>query len=87
MSASRVSAWFFCDGGRQQVVRDLLHLLGQQRGAEDLQQSQYALHLVQVGDAALQQHHVFGLFDEGFERSTRFAERVVQLAADEIERL
>ena len=68
-------------------MRDLLHFLGQQRGAEDLEQSQHALHLVQVGDAALQQHHVFGLFDEGFERGARLAERVVQLAADEIERL
>ena len=74
-------------GGRLQVVGDLLHFLGQQRGAEDLQQPQYALHLVQVGDAALQQHHVFGLFDKGLERGARLAERVVQLAADEIERL
>ena len=74
-------------GGRLQVERDLLHFLGQQRGAENFEQSQYALHLVQVGDAALQQHHVFGLFDEGFERGARLAERVVQLAADEIESL
>ena len=74
-------------GGRQQVVRDLLHFLGQQRGAEDFQQAQHALHLVQVGHAALQQHHVFRLFDEGLERGARLAERVVQLAADEIERL
>ena len=74
-------------GRRQQVLRDLLHFLGQQRGAEDLQQSQHALHLVQVGDAALQQHHVFGLLDVGLERGARFAERVVQLAADQVERL
>ena len=72
-------------GGRQQVLSDLLHLFGEQRGAEDLQQAQHALHLVQVGDAALQQHDVFGLFDVGFERRARFAERVVQLATDEIE--
>ena len=73
--------------GRQQVLRDLLHFFGQQRSAEDLQQPQYALHLVKVGDAALQQHHVFGLLDKSLERGTRLAERVVQLAADEIERL
>ncbi len=72
---------------RQQVLGDLLHFFGEQRGAEDLQQSQHALHLVQVADAALQQHDVFGLFDEGFERGARLAERVVQLAADQIERL
>ena len=73
--------------GREQVVGDLLHLLGEQRGAEDLEQAQHTLHLVQVRYAALQQHHVFGLLDVGFERRARFAERVVQLAADEIERL
>ena len=72
---------------RQQVLGDLLHFLGEQRRAEDLQQSQHALHLVQVADAALQQHDVFGLLDEGFERGARLAERVVQLAADQIERL
>ena len=42
---------------------------------------------MQVRHAALQQHDVFGLLDEGLERGARFAERVVQLAADEIERL
>ena len=74
-------------GRRQQVTRDLLHLFGEQRGAEDLHQAQHALHLVQIGDAALQQHHVFGLLDVGLERGARFAERVVQLAADKIQRL
>ena len=87
MSASRRFGLVLLRGGREQVVRDLLHFFGQQRGAEDFQQAQHALHLVQVRDAALQQHHVFGLLDEGLERGARFAERVVQLAADEIERL
>ena len=73
--------------GRQQVLSDLLHFFGQQGGAEDFEQAQYALHLVQVGHAALQQHHVLGLFDIRLERSARFTERVVQLTADEIESL
>ena len=34
--------------GRQQVLSDLLHFLGEKRGAEYLQQPQDALHLVQV---------------------------------------
>jgi hypothetical protein len=72
----------FLRSRRQQVVSDLLHFLGQQRGAENLQQTQHTLHLVQVGDAALQQHHIFRLFDIGLERRTRLAERVVQLATD-----
>ncbi len=87
ISASSVSAWFFCEAGVQQVLGDLLHFLGEQRRAEDLQHAQHALHLVQVADAALQQHDVFGLLDEGLERGARLAERVVQLATDEIERL
>ncbi len=74
-------------GGREQVKSDLLHFFGQQRGAENLQQPQYALHLVQVGNAALQQHHVFGLLDVGLERRTRFTQRVVEFATDEIQRL
>ncbi len=73
--------------GREQVVSDLLHFFGKQCGAKNLQQAQHALHLVQVADAALHQHHVLGLFDVGFERRARLAERVVQLATDEIERL
>ena len=73
--------------GRQQVTRHLLHFLGQQGRAEDLQQTQHALNLVKVGDATLQQHHVFRLFDESLERGARLTERVVQLAADQIERL
>jgi len=72
---------------RQQVTRDLLHFLGQQRGAEDFEQPQHTLYLVQIGDAALQKHHVFRLLDEGLERGAGLAERVVQLAADQIERL
>ena len=87
MSASRVSAWFFCEARSQQVLGDLLHLFGQQRGAEDLEQAQDALDLVQVGNAALQQHDVFGLFDVCLERGARLAERVVQLAANQIESL
>jgi hypothetical protein len=42
---------------------------------------------VQVGHAALHEHDVFGLLDESLERRAGFAQRVVQLAADEIERL
>jgi hypothetical protein len=74
-------------GRRQQVLGDLLHLLGEQRGAEDLQQAQHTLHLVQVGDAALQQHDVFRLLDIGLERGACFGERVVELAADEVQSL
>ena len=68
-------------------MSDLLHLLGEQRGAEDFEQAKHALHLVEIRNAALQQHHVFRLLDVRLERRARFAERVVQLTANEIERL
>ena len=42
-------------GGRQQVARDLLHFLGEQRGAVDFQHPQHTLHLVQLLGAALEQ--------------------------------
>jgi hypothetical protein len=58
---------------RQQVVRDVLHFLGQERGAVDLQQPQHALHLVQLGGAALEQLHVVGLLDVGLDGDARLA--------------
>ena len=70
----------------EQVMRDLLHFLGQQRGAEDFGDAQHALHLVQVL-VALQQRDVFRLLDECFERGARFVELVVELAGDEMQRL
>ena len=72
ISASRLSAWLLrslC--GRDQVLRDVLHLLGKQRGAVDLEQAQHALHLVQVLRAALQERGVVGLLDIALERAAR----------------
>ena len=69
ISASRLSAWLLRSaGGGQQVLRDLLHLLGEQRRAVDLQHAQHALHLVQLLRAALEQRHVVGLLDVVLER-------------------
>jgi hypothetical protein len=70
--------------GREQVLRDVLHLLGEQRRAVDLQQPQHALHLVQVLCALLEQLRVVGLLDVALERSARFRQRGVDFATDEI---
>ena len=49
ISASRLSAWFLRSPRvAMQVAGDLLHFLGQQRRAIDLEHPQHALHLVQV---------------------------------------
>ena len=71
----------------EQVARDLLHLLGEQRRPVDLQQAQHALHLVQLLGAALEQRHVVRLLDVVLERGARLRERRVQLTTDNIERL
>ncbi len=63
----------------------MLHLLGEQRRAVDLEHPQHALHLVQVLRAALEQRRVVGLLDVALERAARLGERHVDLAADEIE--
>jgi hypothetical protein len=72
-------------GGGEQVLRDVLHLLGQERGAIDLQHPQHALHLVQVGGAALEQRQVVGLLDIALERAARLGQRGVDFATDVIE--
>jgi hypothetical protein len=68
-------------------MRDLFHLLGEEGSAEDFEQSQNALHLMEIRCAALEQHDVLGLLDESLEGSARLPKRVVQLAADEVKRL
>ena len=73
--------------GRQQVLRDVFHLLGEQRRAVDLQQPQHTLHLVQVLCAALQELHVVGLFDIGLEGAAGLRQRSVHFTTDEVERL
>ena len=65
----------------------MLHFLREQRGAIDLEHAQHALHLMELIGAALQQADVIGLLDITLEGSTRLAERDIQLAADELERL
>ena len=86
ISASRLSAWLLrslCVA--MQVLGDVLHLLGEQRRAVDLEHAQHALHLVQVRHAALEQRHVVGLLDVALECGAGLAERGVHLATDEIE--
>jgi len=69
----------------EQVLRDVLHLLGEQRRAVDLQHPQHALHLVQVLRALLEEGGVVGLLDVALERAARGGERCVHLAANELE--
>src|SRR4029077_2109062 len=70
-----------------QVLGVVLHLLGEQRRAVDLEQAQHPLHLAQVLRALVQQLHVVGLLDVGLERRARLPEGAVDLASDEIEGL
>src|SRR5580704_2527808 len=68
-----------------EVLRHVLHFLGEQRRAVDLEQAQHALHLVQVLRATLEQRHVVGLLDIILERTARLGERRGDLASDELE--
>jgi len=72
--------------GGEQVLRDVLHLLGQQRRAVDLQHAQHALHRVQVEGALFQQLRVVGLLDVALERTAGLRQRGVDFATDEIVR-
>ena len=50
-------------GGGDEIVRDVLHLLGEERRAVDLKHAQHALHLVQLERAALEKCKVERLLD------------------------
>ena len=62
-------------GGGLQVARDLVHFLGKQGCAVDFHDPQHALHLRQLGAAAMQQVEVAGLLYIGLQRSAGFTQR------------
>jgi len=74
-------------GGCEEIARDVLHFLGEERRAVDLEHAQHALHLVQLPGAALEEREVERLFDVAFERGARLGERRIELPAYEIEGL
>ena len=74
-------------GGCEQIARDVLHFLGEQRRAVDLKYAQHALHLVQLTGAALEEREVERLLNVAFKRGARLGERRIQLPAYEIEGL
>src|SRR5204863_265781 len=69
--------------GRQQVLGDVLHLLGEERRAVDLEQPQHALHLVQLLRAGLEQLRVVGLLDVALERAACLRQRGADFTTDE----
>ncbi len=71
----------------QQVGRHLLHFLGEQGGAVDLENPQDSLHTVQLLRAALEKRGVALALDVILESRACVRERDIQLAADEIQRL
>jgi hypothetical protein len=71
--------------GGEQVLSDVLHLLGEQRCAVDLQHPQDALHLVQILSALFEEGCVVGLLYVALERATCGRERRVDLATNELE--
>jgi hypothetical protein len=87
MSASRVSAWFFCDAG---VSRYLVtcSISSASRAAPKISSKRstpctWCRSLTQRCSSTT----FSGCSTKGFERGTRLAERVVQLAANQVERL
>ena len=71
--------------GVDQITRDVLHLLGEQRGTVHLDQAQHPVRDMQVVSALFEQIPLFGTFRIGLERFACVGERDRQFLGDQMQ--
>ena len=69
----------------EQIARDVLHLLGQQRGAVDLDESKHAVRKMQFVRAFRQQRGLVGAFGVSLQRYAGVEQRLRQFLGDDVQ--